>query len=152
MRLLVFGAMAAGAAFAVQAQVRCKMPNGMWIEQRLSASCPSGAQQAQTLDGKPTPLRVPALPVPVDQAQARQVPRDQPVASLESDSQSIPFEACVGLMTRTVLSVGGVNTRVVLSAPDVRMLRICTNDGSVLMTCSRPDGTMVTTRSPDHCR
>lgn len=150
MKLFVFAAVAVGSVFSVQAQVRCKMPNGVWIEQRLSDSCPAGALQAQSLEGKPLPLRLPVAP---DKAAARPVPKSEPArVALESTRQALPFDACVRMMTQTVLSVGGRNTRVVLSLPDVRMLRICTNDGSVLMTCSQPDGTLVTTRSPDYCR
>lgn len=63
----------------------------------------------------------------------------------------MPFEACVRLLTQTVLSVGGVNTRVVLTTPEARMLRVCTNDGSVLLTCSRDDALLVTTASSTRC-
>ncbi|ADV01286.1 DUF2511 domain-containing protein [Alicycliphilus denitrificans] len=58
------------AAQAVSAQVRCTMPNGQVIEQRLSSVCPRGASKAETLDGKPAGVRppsaVPAAPVVTD--------------------------------------------------------------------------------------
>lgn len=156
MRLWILAAVAAGAAWSAQAQVRCKMPNGVWIEQRMAASCPAGAKQAQTMDGKPLPLRLPAKPAAPAQVEARPAPRALPPAEperlkLESSRRSVPFDSCVLLMTQTVLGVGGSNVRVIVSAPEMRMLRICTNDGSVLITCSRDDSTMVTTKSPHHC-
>lgn len=55
---------------AVNAQVRCTMPNGVVIEQRLSNACPAGASRAETLDGKPavvrSPTKVPPAPVVTD--------------------------------------------------------------------------------------
>lgn len=42
----------------VAAQVRCTMPNGVVIEQRLSDVCPHGAVKSETIDGAPAPTRV----------------------------------------------------------------------------------------------
>jgi hypothetical protein len=130
----------------VQAQVQCKMPNGIWIERKLSDLCPAGALDARGLDGRPLPLRLPEAP-----KASKAVPQAPEPVTLRSERQPMPFEACVKLLTQTVLSVGGANTRVVMTAPDVRMLRVCTNDGSVLVTCSRDDAAMVTTASPTRC-
>lgn len=58
--LLVFAVGASGA----NAQVHCRMPNGVVIEQRLSAVCPSGAVEARTPDGGPAKIRGPALAQP----------------------------------------------------------------------------------------
>lgn len=129
------------------AQVRCKMPNGVWIEQKLSSVCPAGALQGQTLDGQPIALPKPSPPAPrvaVPEKRAAPLPA-------RSERRPMPFEACVRLLTQTVLSVGGVNTRVVLTTPEARMLRVCTNDGSVLLTCSRDDALLVTTASSTRC-
>lgn len=41
----------------LHAQVRCTMPNGVVIEQKLSDTCPAGATKSQTADGKPAPTR-----------------------------------------------------------------------------------------------
>ena len=51
-----------------QAQVRCTMPNGVVIEQKLSNVCPAGARAAQTLDGGSAPIRgkPPAAPITID--------------------------------------------------------------------------------------
>lgn len=139
-----------------QAQVRCKMPNGAWIERKLSDMCPTGATQAQSLDGKPLPLKLPPVAQPAAPATTQPVPVPAPPAlpqsvGVDSSRQRMPFDACVRLMTQTVLAVGGGNTRVVMTAPNLRMLRVCTVDGSVLMTCSQADGSMVTTQSPHAC-
>ena len=131
---------------AAQAQVQCKMPNGRWIVRQLSEVCPAGASQARTMDSQSAPLRLPDAATTLQQA-----PKIAARPALRSDRQKMPFQACVGLLTQTVLSVGGSNTRVIVSAPDMRMIRVCTNDGSVLMTCSRADETMVSTASPSRC-
>lgn len=142
------------APMASGAQVRCKMPNGVWIERKLTEICPSGATQAQSLDGKPLPLRLPepakSPPTVQERPAPDRFPTQLPNAALPSEKRAMPFQACVSLMTRTVLDLGG-RTRVIVSAPDLRSIRICTNDGSVLMTCSRPDASMVATRSPHFC-
>lgn len=54
----------------IYAQVRCTMPNGLVIEQRLSDQCPHGARKAQTMDGRDAPVmgvvKVPPQPVVED--------------------------------------------------------------------------------------
>lgn len=69
-------------------------------------------------------------------------------------SESIPmnFSACVALQQQSVSAVfgAGYKTSVIVDTNELRMVRICTNDGSVLITCSEPDGNMITTTSP-HC-
>lgn len=61
-KVMRFGAVVAMAvtAHGVSAQVRCKMPNGKVIEQRLSTVCPAGATQSEFLDGRPAEVRTPA--------------------------------------------------------------------------------------------
>lgn len=46
------------------AQVRCTMPNGVVIEQKLSNICPAGAKAAVQTDGSPAPIREPKLAPP----------------------------------------------------------------------------------------
>lgn len=58
--LLAFAACASGA----DAQVHCRMPNGVVIEQRLAKVCPSGALEATTPNGAPAKVRGPALAPP----------------------------------------------------------------------------------------
>lgn len=45
------------ATMPASAQVRCTMPNGVVIEQRLSDACPQGAVKSETLEGAPAPVR-----------------------------------------------------------------------------------------------
>lgn len=55
--LLIFGFCALLALTPAIAQVRCTMPNGVVIEQRLSDVCPQGAVKAQTLNGSSAETR-----------------------------------------------------------------------------------------------
>lgn len=57
-RLVCAGGMVLAFAPSV-AQVRCTMPNGVVIEQRLSSVCPQGATNAQTLDDAVAEVRQP---------------------------------------------------------------------------------------------
>jgi hypothetical protein len=105
MRILVL-ALVACWAWSAQAQVLCKMPNGIWIEQRLSDSCPVGALEAKTGEGKPLPLRESQNPTS-SVSKPSQAPEHQGETPLGSKKQLMPFDACVRLMTQTVLKVGG---------------------------------------------
>ncbi len=61
--VVAFAGLVLGAALfstaPVVAQVRCTMPNGVVIEQRLSDSCPQGAVRSETMSGAPAPVREP---------------------------------------------------------------------------------------------
>ena len=61
-RILLFAA-AFGSALAAhgpaKGQVRCTMPNGTVIEQKLASTCPRGAVSGITPDGKPVALLPP---------------------------------------------------------------------------------------------
>jgi hypothetical protein len=142
------------AALAGQAQVRCKMPNGVWIEQKLATFCPAGAEQAQTLDGKPLPLRLPppaSAPAAGGEMPALAAMPSTGASGLESTRKAMDFDQCVATMLGMLGAVGGRNTRVIVASADLRIMRICTNDGSVLLTCNRLDRLMVTTKSPHLC-
>lgn len=64
----------------------------------------------------------------------------------ESTSKSMSFEACLQLIQRTATQLGVAPTNVV-NTSDMRMVKFFTSDGSVLVTCSRPDQKMVMTVS-----
>lgn len=102
----------------------------------------------------PTPAQ--NEPVKATQAQSSPTPAQTPTTTnngaVESESRQIPFNECVGLQKQSLLAVAGTGykTSVVVDSSDLSVVRICTNDGSVLITCSRLDGKMVTTKSP-HC-
>lgn len=66
-----------GTPLGLSAQVRCTMPNGMVIEQRLSTTCPNGATKAVTLDGAPAAVRSPAGIPPAPIVTDRRLVRSQ---------------------------------------------------------------------------
>lgn len=62
-------------------------------------------------------------------------------------TKTIDFEQCLASI-RTIandLAVAPVN---IVETNDVRIVRFNTSDGSVLVTCSRPDRKMVVVQSP----
>jgi len=68
----------------------------------------------------------------------------------DSQSVSMSFEACLAAKERTIASLG-VNSKDIIPIVNTNvmtMTRVCTADGSVLITCSKPDSKMVITRSP----
>ena len=70
-----------------------------------------------------------------------------PVTQVRSVSRSASFEECVGLIQNTAGEIGIAPTNLV-ETNVMRMVRFNLDDGSVLMTCSRPDNRLVVTRSP----
>lgn len=74
----------------------------------------------------------------------------QSTSSATPQSQPMPFEQCVATVNRTALQLGLGWRRapVVINSADLYIRRMCTDTGSVLVTCSRPDQMMNTTTSP----
>jgi hypothetical protein len=66
--------------------------------------------------------------------------------SAESTTKTMSFEACLEAI-RSVASDLGVAPINIVETNDLRMVRFPTADGSVLVTCSRPDRKMVLTIS-----
>lgn len=64
----------------------------------------------------------------------------------ESTSQSMSFEQCLQVIQRTATQLGVAPVNVV-ETTDLRIVRFPTTDGSVLVSCSRPDRKMVMTVS-----
>ncbi len=64
----------------------------------------------------------------------------------ESTSKSMPFDQCLLVIQRTATQLGVAPINVVETTA-VRMVKFPTADGSVLVTCSRPDQKMVMTVS-----
>lgn len=62
----------------------------------------------------------------------------------------MPYERCIATVNRTVLQLGLSWQRapIVLNSSDLYIRRMCTDTGSVLITCSRPDQKMITSTSP----
>lgn len=65
------------------AQVRCTMPNGVVIEQKLSSKCPAGAIRAETMDGKPATTRPLTKVAPSPIVTDRRMVKSQDVSSDE---------------------------------------------------------------------
>jgi len=67
-------------------------------------------------------------------------------AAPKSTSKAMSFEDCLTVVrnTATQLGVAPIN---VVETRDMRMVRFVTTTGSVLITCSRPDRSMVVTVS-----
>lgn len=73
-----------------------------------------------------------------------------------ASSQTIPlsFEECLA-RKETVISQLGVNPRNIIPLVNTNimtMTKLCTVDGSVIVTCSKPDRKMVITQSTNSCR
>lgn len=72
-------------------------------------------------------------------------------SSTGSPSDLVSFDECKSKARSVLLSVAGTQYKsaVLVDSDIAYMARICTNDGSVLVTCSAPDQKMITTRSYD---
>ena len=66
----------------------------------------------------------------------------------QSTTKSMPFEQCLKTIQRTAQQLGVAPINIV-ETRDMRMVKFPTADGSVLVTCSRPDQKMVMTVSKD---
>jgi hypothetical protein len=71
---------------------------------------------------------------------------DADAGPVESSSKTMSFDACLETI-RSVASDLGVAPINIVETNDMRMVRFPTSDGSVLVTCSRPDRKMVMTIS-----
>lgn len=76
---------------------------------------------------------------------------DKPVyAEIPSESRNMDFDECKKLQASTLLSSVGTKTKVfsTVTTDILTSIRVCTTDGSVLLSCSKPDNKMVVTKSP----
>lgn len=66
-----------------------------------------------------------------------------------SQGQDISFDDCKAKQSSMVLDLGGsqYKTEIIANTDIVSTIRVCTNDGSVLITCSALDGKLITTKS-----
>lgn len=67
-----------------------------------------------------------------------------------TEAQSMPFDQCVAVVDKTALQLGlgWLRAPIIVRTTEAYIRRFCTDTGSVLITCSRPDQKMVTTKSP----
>jgi hypothetical protein len=70
-----------------------------------------------------------------------------PRAGGVSDARDLPFEDCL-LLIQDVGQSLGVEATSVVETSDMRLVRFSVFDGSLLVTCSRPDSKIVMVRSP----
>ena len=63
-----------------------------------------------------------------------------------SRSESMSFNECLRVIQRTAENLG-LAPKNIVETKDLRMVRFLTSEGSVLVTCSRPDQKMVITLS-----
>jgi hypothetical protein len=72
-----------------------------------------------------------------------------PAPAPSSQSLPMPFNQCNAQVADMLLTVAGkARTQLLVRSPELTMTRICTSDGSVLLTCNAGDQNMVITRSP----
>lgn len=70
-----------------------------------------------------------------------------PAYAVESTSVSASFDKCLATIRKTSSDLGIAPINIV-ETNIMRMVRFPTSDGSVLITCSKPDQRMVVTKSP----
>ncbi len=68
------------------------------------------------------------------------------VFAQQSTSKSMSFQDCLRVIQNTASQLGVAPINLVETS-DLRMVRFPTTDGSVMVTCSKPDRKMVTTIS-----
>ena len=66
-----------------------------------------------------------------------------------SQSVNFPYDQCVSRVRVIIQSVTPLNARYIVRSQSVTMAKVCTVEGTVIITCSRPDEKMVTTQSND---
>ena len=68
---------------------------------------------------------------------------------VKSTSTNMSFTECKKMALSSQLAVAAnYKTSVIINTSTEYVARICTNDGSVLLTCSARDGKLITTTSP----
>ena len=70
-----------------------------------------------------------------------------PRSSAAADARDLPFEECL-LLIRDVGQSLGIEGTSVVETSDMRLVRFTVSDGSLLVTCSRPDSRIIMVRSP----
>lgn len=77
------------------------------------------------------------------------------VAMAEASSQSVraTFDECLATQSRVIaqLNVSPSDIVHIVNTSQMTMTRVCTVDGSVLISCSKPDEKMVITKSDKSC-
>jgi hypothetical protein len=66
---------------------------------------------------------------------------------VQSGAVSVSFDGCLRIIREKASQFATAPVNIV-ETNALRMVRFCTSDGSVLVTCSAPDGKMVVPKSP----
>ena len=74
-------------------------------------------------------------------------PVDLPDSTLKSKSQPMDFSTCKNLQSQTMISVLPYESFIVLNSDFISTIKVCTNDGAVLMSCSATDNVLITTQT-----
>ena len=75
-------------------------------------------------------------------------------AAASSQTMSMSFQECIA-KREAVITQLGVNPRDIIPVVNTNvmtMTKLCTVDGSIIVTCSKPDRKMVVTTSTNSCR
>lgn len=124
----------------INAKKDAQQRNDAVVQSRKSVAAELEAQLTEKLKNRPPPV------------QARFDSVSAPDAS--STSTSMSFSQCTATVQSTIRSLGAnwKDVHQVVSSPEMTMTKICTNDGSVTLTCSAPDSKLITTRSTHSCQ
>jgi len=71
-------------------------------------------------------------------------------AAADSETRELRFEDCLDVIRKTATE-NGTTPLPVVSNNDMRMVRIPTADGSLLVTCNRPNQRLTITKSDRKC-
>lgn len=68
-------------------------------------------------------------------------------SNVQSHSQVMDFNNCLSLQRQTAEFLQGQTVLHLVNTSELSLVKYCTVDGVILITCSKPDGKMVTTKS-----
>jgi hypothetical protein len=75
-------------------------------------------------------------------------------AAANSQTMTLSFEECIARRDAVITQLG-INPRDIIPVVNTNimtMTKLCTADGSLIVTCSKPDRKMVLTQSTSSCR
>lgn len=82
--------------------------------------------------------------------QAKKSTSNKSQSGVSSTNDRMSFDACIqkqNSVKNQISSSGNYNIIPVVQTATLSIIRICTNDGSVIITCNAEDGNMITTQS-----
>lgn len=98
----------------------------------------SVAEPESVVESEPDPIVEPESDIPEDDS------------VIESNSSDMEFSTCVmqqAAFAEAILSSGNYKVIPIVDTEVLSMVKFCTNDDSVIHTCSAPDNKMVVTKS-----